>query len=147
MRRFLPPAWFLIATLLMAVLHFSLPVYVVFPTPINLYGLAFGIAGLLIFGGAVRCVVRAKTTIKPFQESSVLISTGPFRISRNPIYLGMALLLLGVAILFGSLTPLLVIPVFILLIDRVFICSEQHMLHATFGDEYTEYCHRVRRWI
>ncbi|VAX37257.1 hypothetical protein MNBD_PLANCTO02-2361 [hydrothermal vent metagenome] len=147
MRRILPPIWLITAILLMTFLHLFFPLFMVFPPPMNLCGLVFGVAGLFIFGWAARCILLAKTTIKPFHESTSLITTGPFRVSRNPIYLGMVLVLLGVAIWIGSLTPLLVVPFFILVIDTVFIRGEQQMLQATFGEEYTQYCRRVRRWI
>ena len=59
----------------------------------------------------------------------------------------MVLVLLGVAVRHGSLTPFAVIPFFILLISQAFIVHEERMLHDTFGEEYTLYCQKVRRWI
>jgi len=147
LRRMFPPFWLLLTILLMTALHFAAPVCQIIPMPINLSGSAMIVIGLLLFGSAVRMIVLARTTIKPFQESSALITTGPFRWSRNPIYLGMVLLLLGIAVLFGSLTPFPVVALFAFLIDRVFIKGEEQMLHATFTGEYADYCRRVRRWI
>ncbi len=147
MKRIPPPVWLLFGILLMTTLHFFIPVRDVVPTPFNLAGLVVVVASLLIFGWSARWIFRAKTTIIPFRESSALVTTGPFRVSRNPIYLAMALLLLGSAILFGTLTPLFVMPVFVILIDRVFILGEQRMLRETFGDAYQDYCRSVRRWF
>jgi protein-S-isoprenylcysteine O-methyltransferase Ste14 len=90
---------------------------------------------------------RAGTTIKPFEESSALVTTGPFRVSRNPVYLGMVLGLLGVAVLAGSLSPFLVIPLFAVLIDRRFIQAEEAQLERTFGASYVAYKSQVRRWL
>ncbi len=72
---------------------------------------------------------------------------GVFRLSRNPIYLGYVLLLVGVAFLLGRLTPFFVIPFFIVLIERLFIPMEEKMLTAKFGQSYLEYQEQVRRWI
>jgi protein-S-isoprenylcysteine O-methyltransferase Ste14 len=90
---------------------------------------------------------RADTTIKPFQESSALITSGPFRLSRNPMYVSMTSVLLGVALLLGSLSPFLVLPLLMVLIQRRFIVPEESMLAATFGDAYAAYVRGVRRWL
>jgi protein-S-isoprenylcysteine O-methyltransferase Ste14 len=90
---------------------------------------------------------RAGTTIRPFERSSALVVSGPYRLSRNPIYLGMATMLAGVGVLAGSLTPFLVVPAFMGLIEMRFIRKEEAMLQEAFGAEYAAYRARVRRWI
>lgn len=105
------------------------------------------VVGLSLVLWPARLFSLAKTTIKPFSESSSLVTTGPFRLSRNPIYVGMVIVLLGVAIRLGSLTPFAVIPFFVLFINRAFIVHEERMLLDTFGEEYEAYCRGVRRWI
>ena len=70
-----------------------------------------------------------------------------FHYSRNPIYLGMIITLIGVWIIFGSLTPIFVIAIFTWLIQELFIKEEERMLEAKFGDSYQEYKAIVRRWI
>ena len=90
---------------------------------------------------------RAGTTVKPFQEPSTLVLSGPFRLTRNPIYVGMVGGLLGLEVLLGSATPFLVVSVFAILIDRRFIRAEEASLEKTFGDAYREYKTRVRRWL
>jgi protein-S-isoprenylcysteine O-methyltransferase Ste14 len=87
-----------------------------------------------------------KTTVKPFQESSAMITTGVFRWTRNPMYLGMVLILLGIGWIAGSATALVPWAVFGVLVDRVFIRAEESMLAARFPEEWREYCSRVRRW-
>ncbi len=147
MRRIFPPFWLLIAVVLMTVLHFVVPLRVLVPMPFSLSGIVFLLTGLSIFGWASRTIFRAKTTIIPFRESSSLVTDGPFRVSRNPIYLAMVLALLGLATLYGSFTPFIVVPAFAMIIDRVFIVAEERMLQTTFDDDYEAYCRRVRRWI
>jgi protein-S-isoprenylcysteine O-methyltransferase Ste14 len=88
-----------------------------------------------------------KTTVTPFVESTVLVTDGMYRWSRNPMYLGFVLVLIGIAILLRSLTPFLVIPAFIALIQSVFIQKEEEMLAVKFGRLYTTYAKNTRRWL
>jgi protein-S-isoprenylcysteine O-methyltransferase Ste14 len=90
---------------------------------------------------------RRGTTILPFRESSALVLTGPFLVSRNPIYAGMAAALLGLGVLLGTALPFGAVPVFVWVVDRYFIRREEAMLEAAFGAEYRDYKTRVRRWI
>lgn len=85
--------------------------------------------------------------MNPFERSSALVTGGVFRITRNPMYLGMALIVLGAALLLGSATPLAVVILLALLLDRAFISPEEEMLADTFGDQFQEYRGRDRRWI
>jgi protein-S-isoprenylcysteine O-methyltransferase Ste14 len=143
----LPPTYLLIAILSMVVFHFLLPAVNLIPLPWNIIGilpLALGIAINVIADSAFR---KVGTTVKPSTESSALITKGVFRVSRNPMYLGFVFGLVGVAILLGSLTPWLVIPVFAVWMDRVFIQVEERMLEQKFGQTWLEYKRKVRRWI
>lgn len=90
---------------------------------------------------------RHDTAVKPFEKSSSLVTGGVFGISRNPMYLGMTLVLLGAALLLGSLTPFAVVIALPILFDRLFISPKEQMLEGTFGDQFREYRERVRRWI
>ncbi len=147
MRKVLPPTYFLTAIVLACAFHFLLPVRQLVVFPWNLAGLVPLVMGIALNLMADKSFKVSGTTVKPFEESSALITGGVFRLSRNPMYLGMSLILLGIALLFGSATPLLVVPVFALLVDRVFIVPEQRMLEATFGEQFQEYRRRVRRWV
>jgi protein-S-isoprenylcysteine O-methyltransferase Ste14 len=81
---------------------------------------------------------QAQTTVKPFEESTALLTTGVFRITRNPIYPGYLLILLGVALIVGSVTPYAVLLVFAVLMDRVFIRVEEQMLEERFGQAWVD---------
>ena len=105
---------------------------------------ALGIIVLLFCAYLFR---QKNTAIEPFQESSYLLKEGIFNYSRNPIYLSMITVLIGLWLYLGSLTPVFVIPVFAWLIQELFIKEEERMLEATFGEEYREYKATVRRWI
>jgi protein-S-isoprenylcysteine O-methyltransferase Ste14 len=131
----------------MTALHFLFPVKNVVVFPLNFLGaipLSIGIVFNLIADSALK---KHKTTVKPFEKSTVLITDGIFRISRHPMYLGFVLILTGIAIFMGSLTPYLVIVAFAVLMDAVFIRTEETMLEETFDEAWLDYKRRVRRWI
>jgi protein-S-isoprenylcysteine O-methyltransferase Ste14 len=90
---------------------------------------------------------KAGTPVKPFEPSTVLVLHGLYRYTRNPMYLGLIVILSGSGILLGSLSPFLVIPVFFLIIQEGFIKHEELFLEKIFGDEYREYKSRIRRWF
>jgi protein-S-isoprenylcysteine O-methyltransferase Ste14 len=143
----LPPTYLWIAIAVMLALHFLLPLTKIIAWPWNLLGiipLAGGIALNLIADNVFR---TARTTVKPFQESTALVTSGVFRISRHPMYLGFVLVLIGLAVILGSLTPFIVVPVFAVLMDQVFIQIEESMLEEKFGQVWLEYKAKVRRWI
>jgi protein-S-isoprenylcysteine O-methyltransferase Ste14 len=146
-KKVLPPTYLLVAIVFLLVLHFLSPVYKFVPVPWNILGvipLACGIALNLV---ADRAFHQAQTTVKPFEKSAALVTTGVFRISRNPMYLGYVLILIGVALIVRSLTPYAVVLVFAILMDRVFIQVEEQMLEKQFGQAWREYTQQVRRWI
>ncbi|MCB0166604.1 MAG: isoprenylcysteine carboxylmethyltransferase family protein [Anaerolineae bacterium] len=142
-----PPTYLLIALIVMIVLHFGWPLTTIFFPPWQLLGIIPLGLGLLINVIAANRFQIANTTINPFGQSTALVTEGLYQISRNPMYLGMVLILTGGATLLGSLTPFAVIPVFIILINRNFIRFEEQKLARKFGPQWTAYCQRVRRWI
>lgn len=103
--------------------------------------------GLVLMLAAAFEMHRSKTTVIPHREPDALVTSGPFRWSRNPIYLGDALILLGGSLVWGSLLGFLFVPVFGVIVYRRFILSEEARLKAAFGQGYEEYAARVPRWI
>jgi protein-S-isoprenylcysteine O-methyltransferase Ste14 len=87
------------------------------------------------------------TNVQPSQPSTSLVSTGLYRISRNPMYLGMALLYAGLALLLESIVALILLPVVLVIIQTQVIVREERYLEARFGDDYVAYKGRVRRWL
>ncbi len=142
-----PPTYLLLTILVMIAFHWLLPLSQIVPGLWRLTGLMPLAAGISLNIVADRAFQRAGTTVKPFEASTTLITTGVFRISRHPMYLGFVLILLGVALLLGSLTPWLVIPIFAILIDRVFIQVEERMLAEQFGQDWSTYKAGARRWL
>ena len=108
--------------------------------------------GLMLFGFALilwvaRSFRKHETTIIPDGDPSALMEGGLFAYSRNPIYLGMAIFLLGSASAIGHIGALAVVPVFVLLVQQIWIVKEEESLEATFGQIYRNYKMRVRRWL
>ena len=145
--KLLPPTIVLIAVLLILALHFILPVTQIVPGFWRLLGLLPLGLGLWISFAAEKQFRQAGTTVQPFEESTDLVTNGWYRFSRNPMYLGMALILLGAAILFGSLAPFGVLLLFVVWIDTQFIRREEQMLSTQFGQDWLEYNAYVRRWL
>lgn len=146
-RRIVPPFYFLIALLAAIALHWLAPIARVLHPPFSYAGALLIAVGLYIVIHAARLFARSGTTIKPFEESAALVTTGVYRFTRNPMYLGMAIALTGVASLLGSVSAFLPVPVFVWLISRRFIRGEEAGLAKTFGSRYERYRKSVRRWL
>lgn len=146
-QKIMPTTYLLIAIVAMIALHFIYPVTRVLPPIWNLLGMIPIILGITTNLIADKAFHTANTTVKPFEESSVLVMNGVFRITRNPMYLGFVLILIGTAVLMRSLTPYVIVVAFVILIDRIYITVEERMLAEKFGSEWEEYRRHVRRWL
>ncbi|WP_243303061.1 methyltransferase family protein [Geothrix oryzisoli] len=114
--------------------------------PRLLGGLAILLAGALALW-AFRTFHRAHTTVRPDRAASTLMTQGPFRFTRNPLYLSLALLQAGLALLAHALWPaLMLLPVLLVIRLHVIAREERHLL-GRFGPEYQAYCRTVRRWF
>jgi protein-S-isoprenylcysteine O-methyltransferase Ste14 len=147
MKRLYPPSYLLIAIVLMVALHFLLPVRQIIFFPWRLLGILPLLAGILLAVLAERTFKKHRTTVKPFEKSSALVTDGAFRLSRHPMYLGMTLLLAGLAVLMGSVTPWCGVLLFVLVMEFVFVRAEEAMMDETFGQAYRDYRAQVRRWL
>ena len=124
-----------------------LPVVRVLPRDWAISGVPPIALGLVVMVVANRQFKTAQTGIHPFGKPSALVATGPFAASRNPMYVCMVLILLGAAIAWGSLSPFLILPPFVLVLSKRFIPVEEAAMSQAFGAEYEQYKKRVRRWI
>ena len=145
--KIVPPTWMLIAIIAMLILNFTFPVAWIVPTIWNLIGIVFLVSGITLNLIADNSFKQAETTVKPYQESSCLVTSGAYKISRNPMYLGMVLILTGIALLLRSLSPFLMIIPFAVLIDQIYIRAEERMLAETFGAKWRAYKAKTRRWF
>jgi protein-S-isoprenylcysteine O-methyltransferase Ste14 len=115
--------------------------------PHRTIGLTLIGAGLSLAVAAWDAMRRAGTSPDPTRPVRALVQSGPFRYSRNPMYLSLTLLYSGIALLLNAVTPLLILPAVLQVIRRGVIEREERYLDRRFGDEYRRYAARVRRWL
>ncbi|MDD9728873.1 isoprenylcysteine carboxylmethyltransferase family protein [Mameliella sp. AT18] len=144
----MPPVWLLGALCLAWVqqTHFG-------------YGLGFGpvvadlLGGLLVGGGVILMALafyemrRHRTTVIPHQEADRLVTSGIFKRSRNPIYLGDSMILLGMILYWDAVLALPLVPIFVWVIERRFITPEEDRLRRKFRAAFARYERDVRRWV
>lgn len=148
MKKLLPPVLFIlfvIAMILIAWVSGSLHTMAGYS---NLIGLPFVIAGLGLAVTGKRLFKKLDTNIMTFDEPDLLVTEGVYQYTRNPMYLGFVIALLGVALLLGGMMiSLLLVVVFVVITDRWYIAFEERMMLKKFGPAYEVYCQKVRRWI
>ena len=138
----------LLAAACMWALDRWLPLALWVAPPWNRLGALPFLFGLGIDVSAIVCFRRARTTVNPLQphKATQLVIAGPFRFSRNPMYLGLLLQLAGWALWLGSASPWLVLPVLVSAITALQIIPEERALAQLFGEQYAEYKGKVARW-
>lgn len=146
-KRILPPTYFLVLLAVTICLHFILPVKKNIISPYNYFGILLICAGIWLNIHADKLFKNKQTTVKPFEKPGCLIEEGPFIFSRNPMYLGMILILFGVSVCLGGISLFIAPIAFFLLIKFKFINEEEKSLEETFGQNFIEYKKRVRRWL
>jgi len=142
-----PPVWLLLGIISI----FALNEYAAGPRFTSVEGqlaggvlLVIGLALLVLAGGLFK---QADTDLIPFKNVTALVTTGVYAYTRNPMYLGMALVLLGCAVTVGASTALVIAPIFMVIIELRYIRPEEDMLMGLFPEEFPDYRARVRRWI
>ena len=141
-----PPAFLLIYLILAFILHFFLSLYRI-TSLYRFLGIVFIIIGLTINIWADSSFKKEKTTVKPNEDPSKLITEGPFHFSRHPMYLGFILILLGVVIVLGSISSFIALIMIFVTLEKIFIPLEEKQMKKYFGEKYLEYKSRVRRWL
>jgi protein-S-isoprenylcysteine O-methyltransferase Ste14 len=123
-------------------LAFALPGRTTFAAVLAAAGLLVDVAGILSF-------MRARTTVNPLKpaSASTLVTAGIYRFTRNPMYLGMLLLLLGWAVYLANIASFIVVPIYVLYLNRFQIGPEERALASLFGERYAGYKLQVRRWL
>jgi len=139
--------YFLILLALSVWLNSAFPIQTVLYAPYTYFGIAFVGFGIAMCLWSRSLFLKGKTTLSPFESPTSLLTSGPFRISRNPIYLGMAAILLGTAVLLGTLVAFVFPVLFVIIIGALFIPREEQKLETVFGERYRKYTRTVRPWI
>jgi len=146
-KKIMPNGYFFISLALAILFHFMFPTVKIIFSPYNLIGVVLIIIGIAITSWTNSLLLKKQTATEPNEIPTLFITSGPFKFSRNPIYLGMIIVLFGMDIFLGSLFPFIFSILFIIIIDRFFIPTEEKNLEKKFGDRYVDYKKRVGRWI
>ena len=148
--QFPPPLYYLIGLLAGLAIQWAFPVRLSKPGHhLIIYTLGTGwiLLGALLAGWALYTFRQAGTSPNPTRVTTKLAVEGPYTVTRNPMYLGLAMLCIGISLLANMLWPLLSVPLVVAAIDRLVILKEERYLETKFGDAYVQYKRRVRRWI
>ncbi len=145
-----PPLLFFVAYIAGEILQYLVPFSFAWFVPAQA---SYVLSIVLLFGGIALVVASvatfkaARTTVVPYQRAATLVMRGPYRATRNPMYVGVTLFYLGVAALRLALWSVLLLPIVLIILNYVVIPQEESLLRETFGAEYERYCARVRRWL
>ena len=139
--------YFIILLVLSVMQNFVFPVPAFLSPPFTYFGFLIIGFGFVLAFWCRSLFMKNATTLQPSEEPTVLVTSGPFRLSRNPIYLGMASILLGVAVVQGTLVALVFPVIFVMLIEFFIIPGEERILEKIFGEPYRKYKKSVRKWI
>jgi len=139
-----PPTLAFSLIALVIILHFLIPSYYLIPFPLTLFGLPLMVLGAWITIWGKTTFQRLKTPV-PFSKPKKLVQTAPFSFSRNPMYLGFMIFLVGVFVIFGSVITLLAPVIFFLVINFKRIPKEEKIMRQTVGKKYINYKKKVRR--
>jgi protein-S-isoprenylcysteine O-methyltransferase Ste14 len=145
--RLLPPVVYFGPFSLMWALHWWRPWTIPGGTAMTVAGMVLVLIGIALTFWSVTALRRAHTTVIPWERVSAMVTTGPFRFSRNPIYLADAIAYLGATLIIHSWWPLVVLPGVLLMMWHKVIDREERYLAERFGDAYRDYQRHVRRWL
>jgi len=144
----IPPVWLLAALTLAWQLSITRPFGLSLDFPITqlLGGILIG-GGIILMLLAVMEMRKRRTTVIPHREAETLVTSGIFKRTRNPIYVGDALVLAGLALRWDAPLALVLVPIFIWIIERRFIIPEENMLRRKFRADFARYEQKTRRWV
>jgi protein-S-isoprenylcysteine O-methyltransferase Ste14 len=144
----LPPPFVLLGHLAAALLlGWLVRLPVALPYSARFSGVTVVLLGIVLAFAGMREMVTAHTPVDPYEPVTAVVTTGPYRFTRNPIYLGFVCALAGFPLAFGSWWGLLLIPSMVVLMARLVIRHEETYLEQKFGQEYLDYTSTVRRWL
>lgn len=147
--KFPPPAFYALGlgAGFLAARWWPVPIWPVHALELRALGILGFLLGLGFAGWAVLTFLSAGTSPNPMRPATAFVAEGPYRYSRNPMYLGLAVASASFALFWNALWPLLSVPVAMALVWRFVITREERYLAEKFGPEYRRYTEQVRRWI
>lgn len=145
--RLIPPIVYFGPFAVMWALHWWRPWAIPGDLALTVNGVTLVLIGIALTAWSVATFSRAHTTVIPWEQVSAMVTTGPFGLSRNPIYLADSIAYLGATLLIRSWWPLVILPGILWVMRRKVIDREEAYLTERFGDAYRDYQLRVRRWL
>ena len=144
-----PPLYAIVIAASMWFLSLYFPIATVFTSPWNYLGIVMIVVAATFDLWSLLLFFKKRTTPNPLrpQLTTGLVTDGLYKISRNPMYVGLLFILLGIAVLLGSLSPFFLVPAFYFVITEMQIKPEEKVLEEKFCEEYLAYKNRVRRWL
>jgi protein-S-isoprenylcysteine O-methyltransferase Ste14 len=142
-----PPLIYVVGFILGLCLGRAVPVSVLPKTPSHIVAVVWIAVWAILGAWSIGSFRRARTSFLPIRPATALVVAGPYRVTRNPGYLAMACLYVGLALWFDVFWALVLLPVVLLAIQYYVIVREEEYLESRFGDEYRQYKVRVRRWL
>lgn len=143
----LPPLVYGAAFVMGLLLYLVFPLHILPPTLARGIGVVCVVASFPLALLTLRALSRARTPVDPMKPTTTLVIGGPFRYSRNPIYVALTLLYVGVALLINALWILLLVVPALVVVRYGVIAREEAYLTRKFGDPYRQYTAQVRRWL
>ena len=143
---YIPPTLIAYSILFMTILHFYLPQFNLIRFPYNLIGILIAFSGFILMGKSRDLFKKHQTTLK-IEKSNHLINEGIFSKTRNPMYMGMTILIFGFSIFSTNIIALFLPFIFMTIVRLIFIKKEEQLMFDAFGQDYLEYKKKVRRWI
>jgi protein-S-isoprenylcysteine O-methyltransferase Ste14 len=115
--------------------------------PLERIGFGIVIVGIVLAAWGIVTFRRVRTAVNPHKAASQLVMTGPYRFTRNPMYVGLTIQYIGGAAVINSAWPLILLPLVLVVLVRRVVSREEQYLSDAFGDQFTVYRLRVRRWL
>ena len=142
-----PPIFALFLIIISVILHYTYPIKIIFIFPYNLFGLTGIIIGLCIAFNGKKTFQKLGAPVIPGTKPLIIVKEGLYNYTRNPMYLGFIIFLLGLAIIIGSISAFLSPIVFFIIINFFYIPFEEKLMEKIFGKEFLNYKNQVRRWF
>jgi len=142
-----PPVCFLVAVIVMIVLHYFAPISRWLNYPWRYVGIVIIALGFSLSLGSGIFFRKLGTNPRPGSKANLLVTKGPFRYTRNPMYLGLITMLIGISILLGTFSSLIPIPILFIILHTQFVLREEKWMEEWFGESYVEYKSKTPRWL
>ena len=142
-----PPVYFLVAVLVMIILNLFAPIGRWLHYPWRYFGIVIIGLGFSLSLGSGIFFRKLGTNPRPGSRANLIVTKGPFKYTRNPMYLGLITMLIGISILLGTVSPLIPIPILFIILHTQFVVREEKWMEEWFGESYLEYKNKTPRWL